>query len=131
MDTFPSRKSSISRVPVTVELLNKGIAQCEIIRHLSPLSVVTILKALPIQDRVHKFADKFVYMESGVKIGREKQRTHFSQGDIAYLTSNGSICIFVKESIVTPMNPLGIVISNIELIRATQPGDIMILKKVE
>jgi hypothetical protein len=95
------------------------------------LSVVTILKALPIQDMVHKFADKFVYMESGVKIGREKQRTHFSQGDIAYLTSNGSICIFVKESIVTPMNPLGIVISNIELIRATQPGDIMILKKVQ
>ena len=37
-------------------------------------------------------------------IGAEKQQTRFKRGDIAYMTSNGSLCIFIKDSIVTPMN---------------------------
>jgi hypothetical protein len=87
-----------------------------------------ILKRLPLRDRVHKFADKLVYIETGLTIGAEKQKTQFKRGDIAYMTSNGSICIFIKDSLVMPMNALGIVKSNLEIIEATQTGDIMILK---
>jgi hypothetical protein len=47
---------------------------------------------------------------------------------MAYMTSNGSICIFIKDSFVTPMNALGIVKSNLEIIQYTQTGDVMILK---
>jgi len=119
---------SISRLPVTLEISNKGFAQCEMIRHLSPLSVGMILKRLPLQDRVHKFADKLVYIETGLTIGAEKQKTKFKRGDMAYMTSNGSICIFIKDSLVTPMNAIGIVKSNLEIIQYTQTGDIMILK---
>ena len=119
---------SVSRFPMTLEIPNRGSAQCEIIRHLSPLTVGTILKGLPLQDRVHKFADKLVYIETGLTIGAEKQKTQFRRGDIAYMTSNGSICIFIKDSSYMPMNPIGIVKSNLELIESTQTGDIMILK---
>jgi uncharacterized protein len=119
---------SVSRLPLILEILGKGFAQCEIIRHLSPLSVKIILKALPLQDRVHKYGDKLVYIETGLTIGAEKQKTQFKRGDIAYMTSNGSICVFIKDSLITPMNPIGIVKSNLEVIEATQTGDIMILK---
>ena len=80
---------SISRIPVTLEVTNKGFAECEMIRHLSPVSVGIILKRLPLQDRIHKFTDKLVYIETGLAIGAEKQKTRFKRGDIAYMTSKG------------------------------------------
>jgi uncharacterized protein len=120
---------TVSRLPVFLEISNKGFAQCEIIRHLSPLSARIILKRLPLQDRVHKFADKFVYIETGLIIGAEKQQTRFKRGDIAYMTANGSLCIFIKDSIVMPMNPIGIIKSNLELIEFAQTGDVAILRK--
>ena len=122
---------SISRLPVTLEITNKGFAECEMIRHLSPVSVGMILKRLPLQDRIHKFADKLVYIETGLTIGAEKQKTRFKRGDIAYMTSNGSICIFIKDSSVIPMNPIGIVKSNLEIIEDTRAGDTMILSNTQ
>ncbi|HET7391600.1 MAG TPA: cyclophilin-like fold protein [Nitrososphaeraceae archaeon] len=122
---------SISRLPVTLEIANKGFAECEMIRHLSPVSVGMILKRLPLQDRIHKLADKLVYIETGLTIGAEKQKTRFKRGDIAYMTSNGSICIFIKDSSVTPMNPIGVVKSNLEIIEDTRAGDIMILSNTQ
>ena len=122
---------SISRNPVTLEVTNKGFAECEMIRHLSPVSVGIILKRLPLQDRIHKFGDKLVYIETGLAIGAEKQKTRFKRGDIAYMTSNGSICIFINDSSVIPMNPIGIVKSNLEIIEATRTGDIMILSNTQ
>jgi len=122
---------SISRLPVTLEITNKGFAECEMIRHLSPVSVGMILKRLPLQDRIHKFADKLVYIETGLTIGSEKQKTRFKRGDMAYMTSNGSICIFIKDSSVIPMNPIGVVKSNLEIIEATRAGDIMILSNTQ
>ena len=78
---------SISRLSVTLEISNKGFAQCEMIRHLSPLSVGMILKRLPLQDRVHKFADKLVYIETGLTIGAEKQKAKFKRGVMAYMNN--------------------------------------------
>ena len=46
------------------------------------------------------------------------------------MTSNSSICIFTKDTVMAPMNPIGIVKSNLEIIEYTQSGDIMILKKM-
>ena len=103
--------------------------RCEIIRHLSPLTVATILKNLPLQDRVHKYADKLVYIETGLTIGAEKQKTQFRRGEIAFMTSNSSICIFIKDSSYMPMNPIGKVKSSIELMEFTEIGDIMVLKR--
>jgi len=96
---------------------------------LAPLTSNAILKSLPLQDRVHRYADKFVYIETGLVIGAEKQRTQFRRGDVAYLTSNGSVCVFVKDAMVQPMNPLGMITDNIKVVESSQPGDVMIVKK--
>jgi uncharacterized protein len=121
---------SVSRIPMIVQILDKGVAPSELIRHLSPSCVRMILNCLPLQDRIHKYSDSIVYIETRLVIGAEKQRTQFKRGDIAYLTSNSSICIFTKDTVMTPMNPIGIVKSNLEIIESTRSGDIMILKKM-
>jgi uncharacterized protein len=121
---------SVSRIPMIIQILDKGIAPCELIRHLSPLCVRMILNYLPLQDRIHKFSDSIIYIETRLVIGAEKQKAQFKRGDIAYMTSNSSICIFTKDSVMTPMNPIGIVKSNLEIFESTQSGDIMILKKM-
>lgn len=121
---------SVSRIPMIVQILDKGVAPCELIRHLSPLCIRMILNSLPLQDRIHKYSDSIIYIETRLVIGAEKQKTHFKRGDIAYMTSNSSICIFTKDTVMAPMNPIGIVKSNLDIIESTQSGDIMILKKM-
>jgi uncharacterized protein len=120
---------SVSRFKLAIEIANKGSTSAELVRHLAPLTCNAILKSLPLQDRVHRYADKFVYIETGLVIGMEKQRTQFRRGDLAYLTSNGSICVFVQDAAVQPMNPIGKITDNIDIIESSQPGDVMIVKK--
>jgi hypothetical protein len=120
---------SVSRFKLEIEIANKGSASAEMVRHLAPLTSNAILKSLPLQDRVHRYADKFVYIQTGLVLGAEKQRTRFHRGDVAYLTSNSSICVFVQDATVSPMNPLGIITGNIEVVESSQPGDVMIVKK--
>jgi hypothetical protein len=127
--TQPQSAGSVSRLKIAIEIQDKGFAWAELIRHLAPLTIGTILKSLPLQDRVHMYADKFRYVETGLTIGPEKYRTQFHRGDIAYLTSNSSICVFVQDAKVQPMNSLGIVTSNLEVIESSRPGDIMIVKE--
>ena len=125
----PSNIGSVSRFKVVIEIANKGTASAEFVRYLAPLTTNMILKNLPLQDRVHRYADKFVYIETGLVIGSEKQRTQFRPCDVAYLTTNGSVCVFVKDAVVQPMNPLGVIIDNLEVLESSQPGDVMIMKK--
>jgi uncharacterized protein len=125
----PAAGGSVSRFRLDIEIVKRGSASCELVRHLAPLTSNAILKNLPLQDRVHRYADKFAYIETGLVIGAEKQRTQFKRGDVAYLTSNGSICVFVKDAAAQPMNPIGAVVSNLEVVEACQPGDVMVVKK--
>ena len=120
---------SVSRFRLEIEVVGKGSASCELVRHLSPLTCMAIMKSLPLQDRVHRFADKFIYIETGQIIGAEKQRSQFRRGEMAYLPSNGSICVFVKDGAVQAMNPIGVVASGLEVIESSQPGDVMVVKK--
>jgi uncharacterized protein len=127
--TQPEHTRSVSRMRIAIDIQNKGSATVELVRHLAPLTVGAILRSLPVQDRVHRYADKFVYVVTRLMIGAEKQKTQFYRGDIAYLTSNSSICVFMQDSSVQPMNPLGTVISNLEVIESSLPGDVMIVKE--
>ena len=124
-----SSAASVSRLKLVIEIVNKGSATCELVRHLAPVTARAILKSLPIQDRVHRFSDKFVYIETGLVIGAEKQMTQFKRGDLAFLTSNASLCVFTKDAAVQRMNPLGVITSNLEVIESSEAGDVMVLKK--
>jgi uncharacterized protein len=124
-----STAGSVSRFKLAIGIANKGSAPAELVRHLAPLTCNAVIKSLPLQDRVHRYSDKFVYIETGLVIGAEKQKTQFRSGDVAFMPSNGSICVFVQDATVQPMNPLGKMTNNIDVIGSSQPGDIMIVKK--
>jgi hypothetical protein len=125
----PASAGSVSRFKITLEIQDKGSALAELVRHLAPMTIGALLKSLPLQDRVHRYADKFAYIETGLMIGPEKHKTEFHRGDIAYLPSNSSFCVFVQDAKIQPMNSLGTVTSNVEVIESSRPGDIMIVKK--
>jgi uncharacterized protein len=125
----PESAGSVSRFKIAMEIQNKGSAEAELVRHFAPLTAAAVLKGLPLQDRVHRYADKFIYIETRLVIGAEKQKMLFRRGDIAYLTSNSSICVFMQDATVQPMNSLGTVTANLKVIESSQPGDVMIVKK--
>src|ERR687898_2451160 len=126
---FGMEGGSVSRVKVILEISSKGIAEGEIVRHSSPLTSATILRSLPMQGRANMFENKFVYVETHLGLGREKQRTRFKRGEIAFMTLNGSICIFLTETVSAPMNPVGSIDSHLELMEAVKPGDILVIKR--
>jgi uncharacterized protein len=120
---------SVSRIKVILELSGRGFSQGYIARHLSPLTSSAILKSLPITRRVNKFKDKFVYIETELALGREKQRTKFKRGELAFMTFHGSICVFLNDTISTPMNPLGVVTTRLEMLETTEPGDLITITR--
>ena len=121
---------SISRIPITVELVNKGNIDCEMIRHLAPVTVSKILKGLPIQDRIHRFKDQFIYIQTGLEIGAEKPKTKFKLGDVGFMTSNGAVCFFLKDSTVSAMSHVGILKEGIKLIGSARPGDVIVMRSM-
>ena len=122
--------NTVSRVPLILEISNKGLVECEIIRHLCPITTKIIINGLPLKDRIHKLQGALVYMETGLIIGAEKQRTRFRCGEMAYLTANGSVCIFVKDCpAISTMNPIGVVTSNLRILESAQTGDVIILRR--
>jgi uncharacterized protein len=113
-----------------LEISNKGLVECEIIRHLCPITSKLILNGLPLKDRIHKLQGALVYMETGLIIGAEKQRSRFRRGEMAYQTANGSVCIFVKDCpAISTMNPIGVIKSNLRILESAQTGDVMILRR--
>jgi hypothetical protein len=120
---------SISRVNIILELSERGFSQGYIARHLSPLTSSAILKSLPITRRVNMFKDRFVYIETELALGREKQRTNFKRGDLAFMTFHGSICVFLNDTISTPMNPLGVVTTRLDKLETIEPGDLITIDR--
>src|SRR5581483_7954244 len=106
---------SVSRVPLVLEIVSKGLMECEIVRHLSPLTVSALLSHLPIRGRIHKMDRDFIYAETGLRLGKEKQRSTFKLGEMAYLSANGSLCIFLKDKVTYCMNPVGLITMNLDI----------------
>jgi uncharacterized protein len=125
----PGSAGSVSRFKITIEIQDKGSALAELVRHLAPLTIGALLKSLPLQDRVHRYGDKFAYVETKLVLGPEKHKTEFRRGDLAYLPSNSSFCVFFQDAKVQPMNSLGTVTSNLEVIESTRLGDVMTIKQ--
>ena len=130
MDSGTSGAGSVSRVALEIEIPGRGSGSCELVRHLAPTTSRSIMNNLPLQGRVHRYGELFAYFETGLVMGAEKQRSVFKRGEMAFLVSNGSICVFLNDgSSAQPMNPLGKVTGGLESIESTKPGDIMMLRR--
>ena len=89
--------SSVSRKQLILEISGKVKLSCDLKRHLSPRTVGTIMRSLPLEGNSHLLGKSIVYFETSVDSGIERARTEFKKGDIAFLPSTGSLCFFVAN----------------------------------
>jgi len=124
------KETSVSRVECKVTVRGKGEFVVELYKHLAPITVNAIMRALPINSRVTVYPRAMVCVLTGIKTGVEKQRFEFSKGEIAFLAANGSICFFTANvKSASPLNPVGKLQANHEVLERLTAGDVMELSQ--
>ena len=116
---------SVSKLDFVLSLKGKADLTLELKRHLAPKTVGGIARSIPIEGNAHMMGNSIAYVDTSIKTGGEKLRTQFKKGDVGFLATNGSICFFVDDVLVTkPMTLIGKITSNLEELRNVKPGDI-------
>lgn len=117
--------SSVSRKQLILEIRGKAKISCDLKRHLSPRTVGTIMRSLPLEGHAHLLGQSILYFETTIDSGTERARSEFKKGDVAFLSSTRSICFFIKdvESGKT-MTPIGKLSNNIDTLNDVKPGDV-------
>lgn len=118
-------ETSVSRIPVKLIIENIGEAEGELIRHLAPRTVDTILKKLPVEGRAALWKEE-VYFEIPVAAGAEKAKPTVKKGDLAYWPMGKALCIFYGESQpYSAVNIIGQITKNLELFRKVKSGTVV------
>ena len=116
---------SVSRKQLILEIQGKAKIPCNLKRHLSPRTVGTIMRSLPLEGHAHLLGQSILYFETSIDSGIERARTEFKKGDVAFLPSSGSICFFITD--VTSgrtMTPIGKLVDNIDALKDIKSGDV-------
>ncbi len=117
---------SVSSSHLVVEIKTKSKLACELKRHLSPKTVGSILRALPLEGNAHFLGQNIVYFETAISSGIERQRKEFKKGDIAFSPTGGSVCFFLADIVSSkPMTPIGKIQSDIDALKDVKPGDVI------
>ncbi|MEM4249061.1 MAG: cyclophilin-like fold protein [Candidatus Nitrosotenuis sp.] len=117
---------SVSSSYLVVEIKTKSKLTCELKRHLSPKTVGSILRSLPLDGNAHFLGQNIVYIETAINSGVERQRKEFKKGDIAFSPAGGSICFFVSDVMTTKsMTPIGKILENVDALKEVKPGDVI------
>ena len=117
-----SNEEDVSRVNIRFIIEGVGEAEGELVRFLSPRSVDTIVRKLPLEGRAALYKEE-VYFEIPVKMGEEKPKPTVEQGTIAFWPMGGALCIFYGQSQpYSPVNKLGKITKNLELFEKTKSG---------
>ena len=117
--------SSVSRKHLVLEIRGKAKISCDLKRHLSPRTVGTIMRSLPIEGHVHQMGNSILYFETVIDSGIERARSEFKRGDVAFLPSTGSICFFTNDvASGKKMTPIGNLGDNIDELSKVVSGDV-------
>jgi len=119
---------TVSKINLILEIKGKSKLTCELKRHLSPRTVGTIIRSLPLEGNSHQLGKSITYLETSIQSGIERPRSVFKKGEIAFLPTGGSICFFVENSeFDKKMTPLGKITSNIDALKVVKSGDVFSL----
>jgi len=122
---------SVSKVECKASVRGKGEFTIELYKHLAPITVSAILRALPMSARVTIYPKAMVCILTGLKTGVEKPKLDYVKGEIAFLPANGSLCFFMSPAkSQSPLNPVGSISANAELLQTLTPGDVIELVQV-
>ncbi|MBT8173372.1 MAG: hypothetical protein KJN83_04880 [Nitrosopumilus sp.] len=118
--------SSVSRKQLILEIRGKAKISCDLKRHLSPRTVGTIMRSLPLEGNAHFLGKNILYFETSVDSGTERARSEFKKGDVAFLSSSGSICFFLNDVVSgKTMTPIGKLRDDIDVLKNVKSGDIL------
>ncbi len=117
--------SSVSKKQLILEIRGKAKISCDLKRHLSPRTVGTIMRSLPIEGHAHQLGQSIFYFETSLDSGIERSRSEFKRGDVAFLPSTGSICFFINNVVSgKTMTPIGKLNGNIDALKDVKSGDV-------
>jgi len=116
---------SVSRKKLILEIRGKAKISCDLKRHLSPRTVGTIMRSLPLEGHAHLLGQSILYFETAVDSGIERARSEFKKGDVAFLPSSGSICFFINDvASGKTMTIIGKLSNNIDALKDVKSGDV-------
>ena len=117
---------SVSRKQIVLEIGGRSKISWDLKRHLSPRTVGTIIRSLPLEGHAHYLGQNIVYLETAVDSGIERARTEFKKGDVAFLPSTGSVCFFTGDvASAKRMTPIGRLNDNTDALRDVRSGDVL------
>jgi uncharacterized protein len=115
----------MARVP------GKGTVTANLFKHLSPVTLSRIVREIPITGHVNFYERNFAYILTNVVSGEEKSRKEFKKGQVAFMPSGSSICFFLEDvRSYKPMNLLGEVTHEMEILEALRRGDSIEIEKI-
>lgn len=128
---MPEKIPGISRMPVEIKINDNQILKGEFVRHFSPLTIKKLIEHFPLNERIHNYQNKFVYIKLDLDLGVEKPLKSFKKGDIAFSPSGSFICFFLTDYIhYQSMNYIGTVpFDSLESLKNTKTGDILKIDK--
>ena len=119
---------SVSKKQLILEIKGKAKIQCDLKRHLSPVTVGTIMRSLPLEGHAHLLGKSIAYFETAVDSGIERARKEFKKGDVTFLPSSGSICFFLADAKPgKSMTPIGKFFDNENVLNDLKSGDVFCL----
>ena len=117
--------SSVSRKQLILEIRGKAKISCDLKRHLSPRTVGTIMRSLPLEGHAHQLGQSILYFETSIDSGTARARSEFKKGDVAFLPSTGSICFFINDvASGKTMTPIGKLSEKIDSLKYVKSGDV-------
>ena len=124
--------NSVSRKQLILEIRGKHKISCDLKRHLSPRTVGTIMRSLPLEGHAHLLGKSIMYFETVVDSGIERSRSEFKKGDVAFLPSSGSVCFFTADVVSSKkMTPIGKLSGDVNLLADVKPGDVFCLYEAD
>ena len=116
--------TSISEMVLRAKVEGRGTILGKVYKHLSPITLSKIQRAIPFEGRANFFERNFAYILTPVVTGEEKSRQSFKRGAIAFMPSGSTICFFMQETrSYKPMNPLGEITEGMDLLESLKRGD--------
>jgi hypothetical protein len=123
-----SNPNSVSRIHLIFEAVGRGKIVLELVRHLSPITFSKIIKSIPISGRLHFLERNIGYVETGLTLGAEKQKSIFKRGELGFMISNGSICVVLQSIKGINMNHIGHCVEDPLLLESIDSGEIIFIK---
>ena len=80
------------------------------------------------EGHAHFLGKNIAYFETLIDSGSERSTKEFKKGDIAFLSSAGSICFFTEDvSSGKIMTPIGKILENADALKNVKSGDVFCL----